>query len=80
MSDAEAESYQPGVSVSLVARRHDMNANLLFTWRRRYGKRAVGAGNGGLLPVVPSAHTQGRTDVGALVHVHDGLSLLRRGR
>ena len=31
-----AESYQPGVSVSLVARRNDVNANLLFTWRRRY--------------------------------------------
>ena len=26
-----AESYQAGVSVSLVARRRDMNANLLFT-------------------------------------------------
>jgi len=22
--------------VSMVARRHDLNANLLFTWRRRY--------------------------------------------
>ncbi|MDR3470233.1 MAG: transposase [Devosia sp.] len=30
-----AESYEPGVSVSLVARRHDINANLLFTWRRQ---------------------------------------------
>ncbi|WP_461384406.1 IS66-like element accessory protein TnpA [Devosia indica] len=30
-----AESYEPGASVSLVARRHDMNANLLFTWRRQ---------------------------------------------
>ena len=36
-SDAEkrrivAESYQPGVSVSVVARRNDVNANLVFTW------------------------------------------------
>jgi transposase len=30
-----AESYEPGASVSLVARRHDINANLLFTWRRQ---------------------------------------------
>jgi transposase len=30
-----AESYGPGASVSLVARRHDINANLLFTWRRQ---------------------------------------------
>lgn len=30
-----AESYEPGASVSVVARRHDINANLLFTWRRQ---------------------------------------------
>lgn len=30
-----AESYEPGASVSIVARRHDLNANLLFTWRRQ---------------------------------------------
>jgi len=29
-----AESYAAGSSVSLVARRHDVNANMLFTWRR----------------------------------------------
>jgi transposase len=29
------ETRQPGASVSVVARRHDVNANLLFTWRRR---------------------------------------------
>lgn len=28
-----AESYAPGTSVSVVARRHDINANLLFRWR-----------------------------------------------
>ena len=26
-----AENYQPGVSVSVVARRNDVNANLVFT-------------------------------------------------
>lgn len=30
-----AESYEPGMSVSQVARRNDVNANLLFTWRRQ---------------------------------------------
>ncbi len=29
-----AESYEPGVSVSVVARRYDVNANQVFTWRR----------------------------------------------
>ena len=33
-------------SVSLVARRHDMNANQVFTWRRQYRER------GGFVPVV----------------------------
>jgi transposase len=32
-----AETLEPGASVSVVARRHDMNANLLFTWRRMLG-------------------------------------------
>ncbi len=31
-----AESYQPGVSVALVARRNDLNANLIFNWRRKF--------------------------------------------
>lgn len=30
-----AESFAPGASVSVVARRYDVNANLLFTWRRQ---------------------------------------------
>jgi len=30
-----AECEAPGSSVSLVARRHDLNTNLLFSWRRR---------------------------------------------
>jgi transposase len=34
-----AETFEPGASVSLVARRHDLNANMLFTWRREV-KRA----------------------------------------
>ena len=41
-----AESYQPGVSVSVVARRNDVNANLVFNWRRRFRER------GGFVPMV----------------------------
>ena len=29
-----AETQEPGASVSVVARRHDVNANQLFQWRR----------------------------------------------
>ena len=57
-SDAEklrivAESYQPGVSVSVVARRNEVNANLVFNWRRRFREQADGAG--GLVPVIVEA-------------------------
>ena len=38
-----AESEAPGSSVSIVARRHDLNANMLFTWRREFRQRATGA-------------------------------------
>src|SRR5713226_10577451 len=32
-----AETFEDGASVSIVARRHDVNANMLFTWRRAFG-------------------------------------------
>ena len=35
-----AETYDRGASVSEVARRHGLNANLLFTWRRVMGRVA----------------------------------------
>ncbi len=35
-----AETYERGASVSEVARRHDLNANLLFSWRRVMGRVA----------------------------------------
>jgi len=39
-----AECEAPGSSVSLVARRHDLNTNLLFSWRRRLrGRRGAAA-------------------------------------
>jgi transposase len=36
-----AETLAPGASVSIVARRHDLNANMLFTWRRRIRASAL---------------------------------------
>jgi transposase len=48
-----AESFTPGASVSKVAQRYGLNANLLFTWRRQEGRSAaVGAAEPSqLLPV-----------------------------
>jgi transposase len=48
------ETYAPGMSVSLVARRHGIAPNQLFTWRRLHASgalSAVGAGE----EVVPAS-------------------------
>jgi transposase len=60
------ETLLPGMSVSIVARRHDVNANVVFTWRKRYregrlGGRTEGPGFvrvgvvGGTLRALPAA-------------------------
>lgn len=45
-----AETLEPGASVSMVARRHDVNANMLFTWRRQ-----AEAGFSSAVTLVPAA-------------------------
>jgi transposase len=47
-----AECGASGSSVSLVARRHDLNANLLFSWRRQLRGRQRAAGEVGFVPAV----------------------------
>ena len=61
-----AQTYAPGVSVSQVRRRYDVNANLIFTWRRdsRYKPAADGE------DAVPSIYS--------IVPLNDG-SALRHG-
>ena len=39
-----AESFAPGASVSKVAQRYGVNANLLFSWRRRDARSAASGG------------------------------------
>jgi transposase len=51
-----AETLAPGASVSIVARRHDLNANMLFTWRRRIGPSAL-LPAGDAVTFVPAAIT-----------------------
>ena len=36
------QSLEPGASLSLIARDNDINANLLFKWRKRYFEGAYG--------------------------------------
>jgi transposase len=46
-----AASLAPGASVSMVARQFDVNTNLVFTWRKRYGEEPD-AGAPQLVPLV----------------------------
>jgi transposase len=46
-----AAACEPGVSVSKLARENGINANMLFTWRRRYLAEQQ-AQSTGLMPVV----------------------------
>jgi transposase len=46
-----AESLEDGASAAVVARRHDLNANLLFTWRRQLGMEPVEPKE--LTPILP---------------------------
>jgi transposase len=52
-----AETRKAGASVSLIARRHDVNANMIFTWRREFDKqeRDRGAENASFVPAHVSA-------------------------
>lgn len=47
-----AASLVPGASVSLVARRYDVNTNLVFTWRKQFGEAPAAAPAPQLVPVV----------------------------
>ena len=48
-----AECEAPGSSVSIVARRHDLNTNMLFTWRREFRRRRSSA-DGNQIGFVPA--------------------------
>jgi transposase len=52
-----AETLAPGASVSIVARRHDLNANMLFTWRRELGEEIAEGVAGEAVRFVPAAIT-----------------------
>jgi transposase len=49
-----AETQVPGASVSVVARRHDVNSNQLFRWRRQVLPKAV-VESGAMVPVAVAA-------------------------
>ena|SRR5258708_7134325 len=58
-----AASFAPGSSVSVVARRYDVNANQVFSWRKRYRDEVGGAGAAQLVPVTPNRPAAGSPDL-----------------
>ena len=81
-----AESEAPGASVSVVARRHDINANMLFTWRRALGAQlAVGSDPVAFVPAVMTAEEPASSPPAAAhrertVSLEDGAAALPAGR
>src|SRR5262249_9409717 len=54
-----AETRLPGASVSMVARRHDVNANQVFKWRRQYEAVAADHEEARVVPDARGAHAVG---------------------
>ena len=47
-----AASLAPGASASVVARQYDVNTNLVFTWRKRFGETSQTSRAPQLVPVI----------------------------
>ena len=62
-----AATFAPSASVSVVARQYDVNANQVFSWRRRYGEAGkpspASPSTCGLVPVTITAEPE---DEGAM--------------
>lgn len=46
-----AETFVPGTSISVVARRHDVNANQVFQWRKKFADKGCALKEAGLVPI-----------------------------
>ena len=68
-----AETQLPGASVSIVARRHDVNSNQLFRWRRQLLPKAV-LESGAMVPVAiaPEGARPRRTDRAGVIEIAFG--------
>ena len=72
-----AASYAPGASVSMVARRYDVNANQVFLWRKLYrddGRRAGPPVAPTLVPVMVTVGPSegGTAEAAALIEIAVG--------
>ena len=56
-----AASLVPGASASVVARKYDVNTNLVFTWRKRFGETSQASRAPQLVPVIVVPDPPGAT-------------------
>lgn len=63
------ESYEPGNSVSMVARRHEVNPNQLFQWRKLHQAGALSAVSAGEAVVPASELAKALQEIKALQRV-----------
>lgn len=60
-----AASFAPGSSVSVVARQYDVNANQVFSWRKRYREATPALSDPSASQLMPVVITTGQDDVAA---------------
>jgi transposase len=73
-----AETREPGASVSIVARRYDVNANQVFGWRLRYEASSADGGERSatarLVPVALRPVSTERSEIGTIeIDLPDGV-------
>lgn len=81
------ETFKPGASVAIVARRYELNANVVFAWRRLYRAGEIGEtvpdSGAELIPVKVIAPDPGRKRVPrrprAAVTQSEGIEVLLAG-
>ena len=68
-----SETQAPGASVSIVARRHDVNSNQLFRWRRQLLPKTM-IESGAMVPVeiAPDGSRPRRTDREGVIEIAFG--------
>ena len=59
-----AASLAPGASVSLVARRYNVNSNQVFAWRKLFGETGITARGPQLVPVVVTPDEPAKVESG----------------
>ncbi len=79
------ETLRPGASVALVARKHGINANQVFCWRKLYREGQLGDASSAMLPVtIEQDATVDQANVvqssGSLLIESDRLSVRIEGR